>query len=343
VTSLRPLRVTYLLEDTALFGGVKIALHQANLLHRRGHRVVVASRGPQPSWFELEPRFLQVADFTADDMPEAEVNVATFWTTIDAAAALPGEAIHYCQGYEGSYTHNEAEHSRIVEAYSTPIPAMVLAPHLGELVRDRYNRPTRVVPPALEPWWRPIRRLARHRRPRVLVVHPFEIDWKGVSTALQAVRQLRDQGLALTLVRLSQWPLAAAERALVEPDEYHHHLNPIEVVHLMARCDLLLAPSWEQEGFGLPVLEAMACGLPVVASEISAFRGYAGEAAELVPSRDSEALAEAAARVLRDRRRWRGMRAAGLETAHRFAEEAAAHAAEEALLWAASGDWKSEA
>jgi glycosyltransferase involved in cell wall biosynthesis len=52
------------------------------------------------------------------------------------------------------------------------------------------------------------------------------------------------------------------------------------------------------EGFGLPVLEAMAAGTPVVASDIPALREVAGPAAVLVPAGDADAWADALGRVL---------------------------------------------
>jgi glycosyltransferase involved in cell wall biosynthesis len=342
VTTPRRLTVNYLLEDTALFGGVKIPLHHANLLHRRGHLVRVLSRGARPDWYPLAAPFATVPEFSADTVPAADVHVATFWTTIEPSAALPnGRAVHYCQGFEASYTHNLDEHPRILTAYALPLPAFALSPHLAELVRGRFARPARVVPPALEPMWRPRLRWRPSQRPRVAVVHPFEVDWKGVATALEAVRRLRAGGDALEVVRVSQWPLSDAERALLEPDEFHCRIAPAAVAQLLAGCDLMLAPSWEQEGFGLPVLEAMACGVPVVASRIQAFAGFAEGAAELVPADDPAAFADAARAVLGDRRRWRRMRRAGLRAAAAFSERRVTSAVEEALRWVASDAWRS--
>jgi glycosyltransferase involved in cell wall biosynthesis len=338
-----PLRVVYLNEGLPLFGGVKVTLHQANLLTRRGHRVILATTGPPPEWYPLEAEVLSLERLEPALVPEADVVVGTYWSTLAVAAACRcRRAMHFCQGYEGSFNHNREDHAAIETAYRLPLPAMVVAPHLAEMLAQRFGRPARVVPQPLEPFWQPRPHFRRRRRPRrvprILVASPFEIDWKGVATALEAVRLLRARGVACRLVRLSQWPLCAEEREMLEPDELHHRLRPPEVARLMAGCDLLLAPSWEQEGFGLPALEAMACGVPVVASDISSYRGFAAEAARLVPFDQPRAFAAAAEEILGSPRRWRRMRREGLGVASRFTEERTADAAEEALDWALGMD-----
>jgi glycosyltransferase involved in cell wall biosynthesis len=174
------------------------------------------------------------------------------------------------------------------------------------------------------------------------VTSPFEIDWKGVPTALGAVRRLRDEGFDCRLVRLSQWPQGETERALVRADEFHEHLPPERVPALVRSCDLLLAASWEQEGFGLPVLEAMACGVPAVASDISCFRDWASPAARLVPVRNEAAFASSARDMLSDAQSWRRQRRAGLRLAKDYRQERSAEEAERALLWVASGRWREE-
>ncbi len=335
------LSITYLLEDTALFGGVKVVFHQANLMVGRGHRVTVVSKGGRPDWYQVHADLLQIADFRSATLPLSDLSVATFWTTIEAAANAGGQAVHFCQGFEGSLTHNRSEHDAIRAAYSICLPAMTVAPHLREILRT-FHRPARVVPPPVEPFWSAAWRLRPRRRPRILVTSPFEADIKGVATALRAIAELRRSGIACDVVRISAWPLCSEERLLLEPDEFHCHLSPQAAARVVRTCDLHLAPSWEQEGFGLPVLESMACGVPVIASDISCFRFFARGAATLVAFDDPVAFAQAAQQTLSDKALWKHMRHSGLTIARQFREEAGADAAEEALYWVASGAWKSE-
>lgn len=86
---------------------------------------------------------------------------------------------------------------------------------------------------------------------------------------------------------------------------------------LYERAACFVFPSF-YEGFGLPVLEAMACGCPVVASCTSSIPEVAGDAALLVDPADPQALARAVARVLHDDglRRW--LSSAGRARASRF-------------------------
>jgi glycosyltransferase involved in cell wall biosynthesis len=345
--AVRRLTINYLLEDTVLFGGVKVVLRQADLLARLGHRVRIVTPGEAPGWHRLSADLVRVEAFRRDLVPTADLTVATYWTTIEPALELDAdETAHYCQGFEGIYTHNRDQHGLIEAAYRHPIPALTVAPHLADLLRERFGRPARVVTQPLEgffrpaPWW--LRPRRPPTRPRVLVTSPFEIDWKGVRTALEALARLRDRGVGCTVVRLSQWPLSDDEKGLLVPDEFHCHLDPAEVARVIRSCHLLVAPSWRQEGFGLPLLEALASGVPAVASDIEAFRDWTDGAVRLVRWDDPDAFADAAEEVLSTPSEWRRLRARGLQVAGRFSEARASASADEAVRWVVDGDWRSE-
>ena len=78
------------------------------------------------------------------------------------------------------------------------------------------------------------------------------------------------------------------------------------------------------EGFGIPPLEAMACGAPVIATRVGAIPDFAGDAALLVDPGDREALRDALVRLLRDRALRRELRARGPERARRYRWETSA-------------------
>jgi len=76
-------------------------------------------------------------------------------------------------------------------------------------------------------------------------------------------------------------------------------LSRVEVRRLYEGCDVFVFPSY-YEGFGLPVLEAMHCGVPVVASDTSSVPEVAGDAAILINPDDYAGFAEAVRRLLAD-------------------------------------------
>ena len=77
-----------------------------------------------------------------------------------------------------------------------------------------------------------------------------------------------------------------------------------------------------REGFGLPVAEAMACGAPVVTSDVSSMPEVAGRAAVLVDPEDADAIADGVARVLERTELRRDLRERGPEQALQFSAEA---------------------
>jgi glycosyltransferase involved in cell wall biosynthesis len=95
------------------------------------------------------------------------------------------------------------------------------------------------------------------------------------------------------------------------------YLPSRELRALMAASALLVLPSLE-EGFGLPVAEAMTAGLPVVCSRGSALEEIAGDAALLVDPKEPRSIAQGIERVLDDPGLAESLRKKGLERSARF-------------------------
>jgi glycosyltransferase involved in cell wall biosynthesis len=139
---------------------------------------------------------------------------------------------------------------------------------------------------------------------------------KNLPRLAQATRRL---GLELRLVGAAGWG-----RVDVDGDgvRWLGRLPDDEVAALYRGALCFAYPSL-YEGFGIPILEAMRCGAPVVTSAGSAMEEVAGPAAELVDPRDPAAIAEGISRAIERRTE---LRAAGLERAGLFSWETAARA-----------------
>lgn len=103
------------------------------------------------------------------------------------------------------------------------------------------------------------------------------------------------------------------------------HVEDAVLARLYRDAALLCMPS-HAEGFGLPVLEALAAGAPVIASDVPAIRELAGDAAVLVSPGDVDGLARALERMVADDRLRAELRRRGPERARAFSWEATAEA-----------------
>ncbi|HXF81971.1 MAG TPA: glycosyltransferase family 1 protein [bacterium] len=95
------------------------------------------------------------------------------------------------------------------------------------------------------------------------------------------------------------------------------YVSDADLPWLYAGATALVFPS-RYEGFGLPVVEAMACGIPAVISDIPVLREVAGDAAVFVPPMDDRAWTDAILAMIEDAPRRAALREAGLRRAGRF-------------------------
>ena len=147
---------------------------------------------------------------------------------------------------------------------------------------------------------------------------------KNLGRVLAAFERLHAAGLTAALVivgkrgwlyddfftRLEQSP---AKQAVIFPG----FVPDADLPAIYAGAQALAFPS-EFEGFGLPVLEAMACGTPVICSKVSSLPEVAGDAALLIDPLDVDALTDTLRRVLSDPALAADLSGRGLMQADRF-------------------------
>ncbi len=328
------MRISYVLPSPELGGGNKVVFQHADLLQGLGHEVTILGAGPAPQWLHLAQPYIDYQQ-PLPPLLTQDLVITTFWITVATAQRLAlGPTVHFCQGYEGSHHHFLSRVDEIEAAYGQHRPAWAVTPFLKELLESKFSRPCRVVPPPVDGRFRPRWRWSPRGRPWIAVPGVFEAKVKGVTTALAAVQNLRQRGIQARVLRFSTVPLGNEERQILEPDDYFCGVRPEVVARQLRRCDLLLMPSEPEEGFGLPMLEAMASRVPVVASRIPSTEFIGGKDAKLVPVGDVQALAAAAYDLLTRPRCWRAARSHGGQRALRFAPSRIAEVLEEAVHWA---------
>jgi glycosyltransferase involved in cell wall biosynthesis len=195
----------------------------------------------------------------------------------------------------------------------------------------------RVVHNGVSDWFQPVEDpsalseiRARHGldRPFILFVGTLE-PRKNLPTLLRAFREVRERhDVLLLLVGGRGWlwePILdlIGELGLRDPVRMLDGVTDEQLPAIHSAAAVFAFPSL-YEGFGLPPLEAMACGTPTVVADTSSLPEMVGDAALLHPPTDHQALADALMRVLEDEALRADLRRRGLARAARFTWEEAA-------------------
>lgn len=188
--------------------------------------------------------------------------------------------------------------------------------------------PYRIIPngvdvEAFRPDAEPIPEL-RNGRPKILFLGRFE-PRKGLKYLLMAFPEIVRQVPDVQLVVVGAGLFGYSYRGYLEKEvEEHVHWAGLvaneDRPRYYASCDVFCSPAVGNESFGIVLLEAMATGKPVVASDIDGYRRVLEHGREglLVPARDTAGIAEALVRILRNPEQKKAMGAAGRDKAIRY-------------------------
>jgi glycosyltransferase involved in cell wall biosynthesis len=330
---MKPLRISYLLEDTEMSGGIRVQLMHADALIARGHHVRLVTKGSPLTWRSSRAEWIYVDDLREYDARDDDFVVGTFWLTVAPAYEIAKErAVHLCQGYEGSFSAYQPIRADIEAAYRLPLPKLVVAKplvtickqftddvtHVGQIVEDEFYRP--VTPPENEPL-------------RVLISGQSQADLKGIDDGYGAATHARWFHQKFDLIRVSPWA-PSREEPLDSVQQFHVGLTTREMTRLMHSCDVLVAPNHAQEGFGLPAAEAMASGIPCVLTAIPSYLSFdeTRDYALFAPEQNAVELGEKLIELLSDGELRERLRARGREVAEQWRSELAAERLERFFL-----------
>lgn len=359
------MRITFALPEAYLQGGVRVVAVYADLLRRRGHHIVVVSLPPErpslrkrarflrhgwgwlsalprdaPSHFDglgVEQRILdRPRPITDDDVPDADVVVASWWQVVhwvSRLSAAKGAKVQLIQGYE---TDTDPDGIDLDAAWRLPMQKICVAQWLVDLARDKFgDRDAVLVPNAVDTAKFNAPPRGRQAHPTIGLLYSTE-RIKGCDISLEALRIASATLPAVRVVAFGACPLWGG-LPLPPGSRYARQPPQDQIRHIYASCDAWLFGS-RQEGFGLPILEAMACRTPVIATPAGAAPELlAGGGGLRVHPEDPRGMARAILDIAcRPEDQWRSMSDAAYATATRYTWEHAADLFESAMLAAAS-------
>jgi glycosyltransferase involved in cell wall biosynthesis len=323
------MKIIYVTQDTGLWGGIYVVFQHLQLLAEAGHDAFLTTPATGPDWYRLTVPVYRVSELTPDLIPEADIVVATSWTTIrPVVESRKGIPVHLCQGLEYDYKELAPHKEAIRAAYSYPIPRLTVAPHLTSALKAQFDGEPYYVGQMVDRnifYPRQGRGTKPPDRPfTILVVGPFQADFKNIGTALKGIRLARERlERPVGLVRVSQFPLTEEEKEIIAPDAYHFYVPYHEMGRFYREADLFVSMSKEAEGFGLPAVEAMSCGVPAILSRITSYTSFdpTPDYARFVEPMDVQGLADSIVTTVRNPSLQEGLIRGGLRVAATFAKE----------------------
>jgi glycosyltransferase involved in cell wall biosynthesis len=131
-------------------------------------------------------------------------------------------------------------------------------------------------------------------RIRILSVGPTQVGFKGIPDTLRAIKLLKEKGIEIEFIRVSPQLPSEEEQDEKVVYQYYTNLKEQEMAELYRNADIFISSSLEGEGFGLPAMEALACGVPSILTEISSYKHFSekGDFAYFVPTHRPDRIAQ---------------------------------------------------
>ena len=313
------MRITFVLPYAGLAGGIKVVAIYARLLREMGHHVNVVSisrslstkqqlrslvrekkwlfrsESHGPSHFSIEDPFWTCyghqGPIKNKHVPDADIIIATWWRTaewVDQLDLRKGLKIYLCQGYEA---HNFRHQKRAEGTYRMPLTQICVSQWVRRKIGDltgTYNQSVVLNGVDVQQFYPSV---TVRRDANCFGFMYSEAKVKGADIIVRALVQAKAMYPSIRAVAFGSRPPTGIVD-LPAWIEFHHNPPQESLRDIYSECIAWLFGS-RAEGFGLPILEAMACKTPVIGSSTGAATDLISErCGYLIPTEDPDAMAQ---------------------------------------------------
>jgi glycosyltransferase involved in cell wall biosynthesis len=362
------MKVVYAIRHVGMTGGVKVFFQHVELLRNLGHEVHLVARYIDETWgFRVKPEVLP--SFDDAHIPHgADAIVVTTPKDVEVLWKVANKRniplFHFMQGFEPDYVLERIEGrvipdrfrgkglstkikymkkvfgwkrklKRFDALYRLPTVKMAISPHLVEGVVKRYGMDCYLLPNGIDRkvFYPKKKELDYSGKLRILSVGNANIEYKAIPDIWKAVKILKEQGKNVCLTRVSPTDIPEFEKNFGIVDRFFVKISEQEISDLYRESHILISASTEIEGFGLPPVEAMSTGTPVILTKVSPFLAFdaAHDYACFVNVHRPEEIAESVIAIARDKALRERLVQRGIEVSGKYSLEMLGRRLEEIL------------
>jgi glycosyltransferase involved in cell wall biosynthesis len=289
-----PMKITFICPFFEINGGHRVVAIYAQHLQAHGHDVTIVSQVARPPTFRdkikntlgwkrldaksamplspaLQNRHIVIslpAPPAAEEVPDADIVIATWWETAEWVAALPpskGRKFYLLQDYE-VFPYLPME--RVIATYGLPLRKIAVSTYIrNEITKYHAVKDIDVIANAVDLTQFNASSRKRNRTATVGFLYTTT-PRKNVQLAIDAITLAKARMPDLQAKVFGSQPLKDT-LPLPAWADYQQAPAQDDIPRIYTACDAWLFTS-EKEGFGLPILEAMACRTPVLATRTGA-------------------------------------------------------------------------
>jgi len=327
--------IAFTCHDPNIIGGGNIILFRlVNWLSKLGVRVSVYSCGSLPSWMQVEAtfHFFETYKEMFEAISEDVVVLYTMWHIEGMLETKPKDKLiyHIRQIYEpfhyGSDYESMVSKKPVIELLERlPIGVIAISPHLKDYYKKYNGLESKLITNGLNPkaFYPTEKKKFNTTKIKLLSVGDPDHFVKGSNTLFEALTILSKQNQQVQY----EWVIASGSKRNLNYDsipknlsiQHLSGLNQSQMRSEYNKADIFVNPSL-YEGFGLPSLEAMLCGTPVVQADNLGLDYIIENKKDclVVPINDSEALAEALDEISKNQKLAEELIISGLEKALKY-------------------------